>query len=84
MAVARHLCEKYVPVVNGQPFKLVVFGDQGKVERMVQCRKAAAVHNTRETRLLGMEPAAQEFHKRGIYNQVKRNIKIFDHVYNNY
>ena len=70
MAVARILSEKYIPHTNGVPFKTVVFGDQGTVERLIQVRRVSSGHNTPAARLLGIEPAAQEFHKRGVYNQV--------------
>ena len=70
MAVARILSEKYVTHTIGVPFKTLVFGYQGTVERLIQVRCVSLGHNTPAATLLGIEPTAQEFNKHGVYNQV--------------
>ena len=70
VAMCQHMVDKYVPCADGVPLKLVLFGDQGTFERMVQARRTASGRATASQRFLGLEPAGQDFHKRGIYNQV--------------
>jgi len=68
--VAKTLADKYVPTPAGEPYKTIVFGDQGTVERLIQARRVAGDEQSKQNRMIGIEPAGQDFHKRGIYNQV--------------
>jgi hypothetical protein len=71
VAVAQHLETKYVPAHNNHVHKLALFGDQGTFERVIQAKRVCAASIQRpHGRLEGLEPGGQEFHKRGIFNQV--------------
>ena len=77
MAVARDISKEYIPHGPKRiPHKTAVFGDQGTFERLNNARKVAASADTPETRLQGIEPAGQEFHKRGIFNQVCIHLSV--------
>ena len=69
--IACRLHKSYVPVVDEKYLKVVVFGDQNTVERLLVAKRARAHSGlVPHGRLLGIEPCPQDFHKRGIYNQV--------------
>jgi hypothetical protein len=78
VAVARHLENTYVPTNGMEVHKLVLFGDQGTFEQVIQAKRACATSiNIPHGRLMGLEPGGQEFHKRGIYNQVAFSLNQF-------
>ena len=64
IAVAKHLSQ-YVPVYpSGKPYPLLVNGDGGTVERLVQGKKMMAAEHTPLNRLEGLDFVPGEFHKR--------------------
>jgi hypothetical protein len=62
---------RYVPSQDGTVYPIVTWGDGLSCERHVLAQNARANCQNDFTRLKGLEPAAQEFHKRMILLQVK-------------
>ncbi|XP_053403746.1 uncharacterized protein LOC123554765 isoform X2 [Mercenaria mercenaria] len=61
---------KYVPVkADGSPFRILTWGDGLSCERHVDAQNARANGADLFAKLQGLEPAAQEFHKRMILMQ---------------
>jgi hypothetical protein len=56
---------------DGRPHTIVTHCDGGAFERMVGARRVRAPDRGPVRKLLGLEPSAQEFHKRGIMLQVR-------------
>ena len=63
--------DTYIPQHDWWSMKTVVFGDQGTVERLIQAKRVAASSRRNKGRLVGIEPTPQDFHKEGVYNQVR-------------
>nr|XP_002736791.1 PREDICTED: uncharacterized protein LOC100378528 [Saccoglossus kowalevskii] len=77
LAIMKHL-KKYVPMQpDGTPYTILCNGDQQSVERMIDARISMAASEDPANRLAGLEPAPQEFHRRGIVLQ-----DIMDKMYN--
>lgn len=55
--------QNYVPVIDGKPCQVVVFGDGLSCERGNDAQRARSNGLDPLERLEGLEPAAQEFHK---------------------
>ena len=69
---ALRFMNKYVPTIEGGRVKKVATnGDQGSVERHIGAQRHLAGSKGLASRLVGLEPTPQEFHKRGVYLQVK-------------
>jgi hypothetical protein len=59
---------------DGRPHTIITHCDGGAFERMVGGKKVRAADGEPITQLLGLEPSAQEFHKRGSMLQVYTRI----------
>jgi hypothetical protein len=55
---------------DGKPYPIITHCDCGAFERMLGGRKVRAADRGPVRKLLGIEPSAQEFHKRGLMLQV--------------
>ena len=62
---------KYVSVTQEQPLVLPLYGDQLSVERAFDAQNARINANGPWTKLQGLHPSIQEWHKRAIILQVK-------------
>ena len=74
MHVALHFAEKYIPWYDERPIETLVFGNQGTVERLVLAKRVAGRNRRNKGRLIGIEPAPQDFQKRGIFNYVRNKL----------
>ena len=70
IGICDRLSEKVPRHPDGRPFAIITHCDGGAFEHMVSARKTRAPVEDPMERLLGLEPSAQEFHKRGIMLQV--------------
>jgi hypothetical protein len=64
--------QKYVPVLADTPIPVVVYGDALSCERHNDAHMARVTADTPLTRLEGVEPSPQEFHKRMLLLQVNK------------